>query len=231
MDFLDVNKTYERDNNGLFFVADDNKKRYVSWSGVKRQEFDGSFVTEKDKKFRCSGKYRGLSSFEQVNDYENATYTNRYENGTEGYNIVGLISKPQDNYFMAILTEGEKKSIVGNDVLKAPFIIVPGVNSYNKLFDTRVGKNILEYLKQSGTELFAIAFDADKYENEMVLMSERGLVNRLLKEGLRPVILNWDSYFGKGLDDCIMNHGALNVIELGNDNVSDYYSRFKCFLS
>ncbi len=22
-------------------------KRYVSWSGVKRQEFDGSFVTEK----------------------------------------------------------------------------------------------------------------------------------------------------------------------------------------
>lgn len=231
MDFLNVNKTYEMDSNGLFFVADDNKKRYVSWSGVKRQEFDGSFVTEKDKKFRCSGKYRGLSSFEQVNDYENAIYTNRYENGTEGYNIVGLISKPQDNYFMAILTEGEKKSIVGNDVLKAPFIIVPGVNSYNKLFDTRVGKNILEYLKQSGTELFEIAFDADKYENEMVLMSERGLVNRLLKEGLRPVILNWDSYFGKGLDDCIMHHGTFNAIELSNDNVSDYYSRFKCFLS
>lgn len=64
MDFLDVNKTYEMDSNGLFFVADDNKKRYVSWSGVKRQEFDGSFVTEKDKKFRCSGKYRGLSSYE-----------------------------------------------------------------------------------------------------------------------------------------------------------------------
>ncbi len=49
-------------------------------------------LQKKDKKFRCSGKYRGLSSFEQVNDYENATYTNRYENGTEAYNIVGLIS-------------------------------------------------------------------------------------------------------------------------------------------
>ncbi len=96
---------------------------------------------------------------------------------------MGLISKPQDNYFMAILTEGEEKSIVGNDVLKAPFIIVPGVNSYNKLFDTRVGKNILEYLKQSGTELFEIAFDADKYENEMVLMSERGLVKRRITPG------------------------------------------------
>ncbi len=28
-------------------------------------------------------------------------------------------------------------------------------------------------------------------------MSERGLVNRLLKEGLRPVILNWNASFGK----------------------------------
>lgn len=85
----------------------------------------------------------------------------------------------------------------------------------------------MEYLKKSGTELFAIAFDADKYENEMVLMSERGLVNRLLKEVLRPVILNWNASFGKGLDDCIMQHGTLKAIELSSDNVSDYYSRFE----
>ena len=225
MDFLDVNKTYEKNEKGLFFVADDNRIRYVSWSGVKREEFDGSLITEKDKKFRCTGKYRGLSSYEQISNYDEGTFTNRYENGTEGYNIVGLVNKPQDNNFMAILTEGEKKSIVGNEVLRAPFIIVPGVNSYNKLFETRVGKNILDYLKKSGTEVFAIAFDADKYENEMVLMSEKGLVNRLLKEGLRAVVINWDVSFGKGLDDCIMNHGSLNAVEITKDNISYYYEK------
>lgn len=228
MNFLDVCKTYEKDPaNGIFFRGEDNKRRFVSWGGVKREEFDGTLVTEKDRKYRCSGKYRGLSSFEQQNNYEEGTYTNRFENGTEGTNIVGLVENDGDNKFMCILTEGEKKAYLGNYTLKAPFVIVPGVNSYGKLFDTRVGKNILEHLVNEGVEVFAIAFDADKYENPMVMRSERGLALRLLSAGLKPATLGWDKAYGKGLDDCIVHHGQFKCKTFDTEEqIEQYYSQF-----
>lgn len=228
MNFLDVEKQYEYDNEkGLYFVADDNKKRFVSWGGVKREEFDGTLVTEKDKKFRCSGKYRGLSSFDQVDNYDDGTYTNRFENGTEGYNIVGLVERDEDNKFMCILTEGEKKGYLGNYTLRAPIVIIPGVNSYNKLFDTREGKNILEHLKKEGVEVFAIAYDADKYKNTMVMGCEKGLAKRILKEGIKPAILYWDEQYGKGLDDCIVHKGPFKCKTFDNEEqIEQHYRQY-----
>lgn len=227
MDFLDVSEKYQLDEKGnMFFIPDnDNRRRYVSWGGVMREEYDGTLVKETDEKFRCKGKYRGLSSFSQVNNYDEGTYTNKYERGTEGSNIVGLVENNSDNKYMCILTEGEKKAYLGNYYLKSPFVIIPGVQSYNKLFETRVGKNILEHLIASGTEYFAIAFDADKYHNKMVLDAEKGLAESLLREGLKPVILNWDTNKGKGLDDCIVNHGQFSAFEITKDNIDEYYNK------
>ena len=228
MNFLDVSKEYSFDKEkGLYFTGEDNKRRFVSWSGVKREEFDGSLVTEKDKKYRCSGKYRGLSSYDEVRDYEAGTLTNRFEKGTEGPSIVGLVERTEDNKFMCIFTEGEKKGYLGNYTLRAPFVIVPGVNSYAKLFDTRVGKNILEHLIKEGIEVFAVAFDADKAENEMVLASERGFIKRLLNEGVKPAVLNWDKSYGKGLDDCIIHKGPFSCKTFDSvEQIEEYYSNY-----
>ena len=228
MNFLDVSKEYSFDKEkGLYFTGEDNKRRFVSWSGVKREEFDGSLVTEKDKKYRCSGKYRGLSSYDEVRDYEAGTLTNRFEKGTEGPSIVGLVERSEDNKFMCIFTEGEKKGYLGNYTLRAPFVIVPGVNSYAKLFDTRVGKNILEHLIKEGIEVFAVAFDADKAENEMVLASERGFIKRLLNEGVKPAVLNWDKSYGKGLDDCIIHKGPFSCKTFDSvEQIEEYYSNY-----
>ena len=140
---------------------------------------------------------------------------------------MGLVERPEDNKFMCILTEGEKKAYLGNYTLRAPFVIVPGVNSYAKLFDTRVGKNILEHLIKEGVEVFAVAFDADKAENEMVLVSERGFIKRLLNEGVRPAVLNWDKSYGKGLDDCIIHKGPFSCKTFDSvEQIEEYYSNY-----
>lgn len=228
MDFMDTNGSYLRDDKGLYFVPDDDGiKRYVfTWKGVYRVNEDGALEQEKDKKYRCTGKYRGMSSFLQVDNLEEGTYTNKYECGTEGSNIVGLIEpKSGCNPVMAILTEGEKKAIVGSTLLKAPFCIVPGVSSFNKLFETRIGKNILEHLVNAGTQYFAIAFDADRISNVNVLKAEKGLAMRLLREGLKPLILTWDGNLGKGLDDALLKNAQLQATELNVDNIEEYYSK------
>lgn len=226
MDFMDVSKSYQKDDRGLYFISeDDNLKRYVSWKGVMKLNPDGTLEKETDKKYRCTGKYRGMSSFLQVDNVEAGTYTNLYECGTEGSNIVGLIKSKDSNPVMAILTEGEKKGIVGSTLLKVPFCILPGVNSYTKLFETRIGKNILEYLINSGVQFFAIAYDADRLTNINVLRSEKGLAMRLLREGLKPLIFTWDEKLGKGLDDALIKNAQLMATELTIDNIEEYYQK------
>ena len=226
MDFMDISKSYQKDDRGLYFISeDDNLKRYVSWKGVMKLNPDGTLEKETDKKYRCTGKYRGMSSFLQVDNVEAGTYTNLYECGTEGSNIVGLIKSKDSNPVMAILTEGEKKGIVGSTLLKVPFCILPGVNSYTKLFETRIGKNILEYLINSGVQFFAIAYDADRLTNINVLRSEKGLAMRLLREGLKPLIFTWDEKLGKGLDDALIKNAQLMATELTIDNIEEYYQK------
>ena len=69
MDFMDISKSYQKDDRGLYFISeDDNLKRYVSWKGVMKLNPDGTLEKETDKKYRCTGKYRGMSSFLQVDN-------------------------------------------------------------------------------------------------------------------------------------------------------------------
>ena len=102
---------------------------------------------------------------------------------------------------------------------------MPGVNSYTKLFETRIGKNILEYLINSGVQFFAIAYDADRLTNINVLRSEKGLAMRLLREGLKPLIFTWDEKLGKGLDDALIKNAQLMATELTIDNIEEYYQK------
>ena len=226
MDFLDVWKTYQKDSIGYYFIDEqgDKRKRYmVPWKGVFFYDLDGNFIQEKDKKYRGSGKYRPLTSYSEEKDVSAGTYTNRYKNGTEATNVCGIVMSPNDNPLISIATEGEKKGIIGNSVLHMPYILIPGVNSFSKLFSTRIGKNILENLRDKGTQYIGIAFDADKASNINVLNSEKAFAEEVLRAGFGCLIVNWDSKFGKGMDDAIVGNAEFSFNEITKDNIEKYY--------
>lgn len=227
MDYLDAGVYYSRDENGIFFTCrDDKKKRYVSMKGVYVQEYDGSLHPEKDEKFRGKGKYRWMSSYSRQDNADEGTYTNKFENGTESGNICGIYCKNNDNFLIAIATEGEKKSIIGNRTLGMPHICIPGVNSFDKLFTSRVGKNILENLKIYGCQYIAVAFDSDKYTNQMVMDCERGFIKAIFDHGFKALLVTWDSSF-KGEDDAIAAQATLNFIEVSS--LEEYDKKwYKC---
>ena len=87
---------------------------------------------------------------------------------------------------MCYITEGEKKAIFANYVLRHPVISVPGVNSFNKIFETfGTNYNVLDYLSAKGARIFVIAYDSDKYINEAVLFYEQKLVELLLSHNFQ----------------------------------------------
>lgn len=224
MDFIDAAKEYKlNEKKELYFIGEDNKKRFVSVKGVQVEEFDGTRHAEKDEKYRGKGKYRNMSSYVELKQVEEGTYTNKFLNGTESGNQCGLYCHDDDNFLIAIASEGEKKAIRGNDALKMPGIDIPGVSSYDKLFTTRIGKNILEKLRNRGTQYIAVAFDADKFQNKMVMDAEHGFVNAILSSGFKAIVASWDTSAGKGLDDAINSNARLEFKEITNENITSFY--------
>ena len=171
--------------------------------GVFVEPLKGAFVIEGDKKVyeKTGGKYRNFSSFREDEEFLKQGFVkNIYTDGCQANNCLSLYCKPEDDFYCVYITEGEKKSIVGNEILKAPFISVPGVSSFNLI----KGK-MLEYLKNKGTQCFIIAFDADKATNEAVMKAEQKAIEALKAEGLFVGIAEWDAIHGKGIDDLLIN--------------------------
>lgn len=212
-----------------YFLSENNydgKKRFmIPWKGVFVMNPDNTMVQEKEKRYRGSGKYRPLTSFFEKKD--GTTVINGFHNGTEATNICGMVSHQGNNPLIAIATEGEKKGIKGNHSLNMPTIILPGVTSHEKLFSTRVGKNILLNLTEKGMKYIAIAFDADKASNENVLKCEKAFAENILKHGYGCIIVNWDAKYGKGLDDAIMHHANLRFFEIKKDMIEKYYANYR----
>lgn len=51
--------------------------------------------------------------------------------------------------------------------------------------------------------MFVIAYDADKTVNDKVLVSEKNAINALRNEGFSIGVAEWDSCYGKGIDDLL----------------------------
>lgn len=105
-------------------------------------------------------------------------------------------------------TEGEKKSIIGSEMLRNTFIDIPGVSSYKLLTqEDKDGNSILDYMWNSGALSIVVAYDADKENNRMVLHAQDGFVELLKQRGFRVLIADWDINIGKGIDDLLRNGG------------------------
>lgn len=95
------------------------------------------------------------------------------------------------------ITEGEIKSIIVAERLKALVLSVPGVTNW---------KRYLPDIFRSDPGIIYIAYDADKAEKAEVLRHEQGLATALYLNGFKVKLVNWDGSKGKGLDDFLLEN-------------------------
>ncbi len=153
------------------------------------------------------GKYRNFSSYKVDDDAEKQGFLmNVFAKGCQAGNHLGFYFNPsRDDMHIAYLTEGEKKGMIGNFLLKAPVISIPGVNSYSKLIEGTKPNRPIDFLKSVGVHILVIAFDADKMTNEKVMACQENVIHILRDEGFVIGLAEWDICQGKGLDDLLTN--------------------------
>ena len=154
---------------------------------------------------KASGKYKNLASIYAQKDEKGNSF-NAYRNGTRSGSSISVYDKYALDFSVVYITEGEKKAMVANMILKVPVISLPGTGSFMKLFEPdENGLNIIDVLMiQKGLKLAVIAYDADKGENIRVLSAEQGAIAEFKKRQISIAIGEWNANFGKGLDDILV---------------------------
>lgn len=157
------------------------------------------------------------------NNFRTGKYVNFTTYGKDGCRIgcrAGIylprVRQGQDfNHSRIWCTEGEKKSIIGSEMLQNTFIDVPGVSSYKLLTQPdKNGISILDHMWNSGAMSVVVAYDADKEENRMVMAAQNGFVELLKERGFRVLIADWDINIGKGIDDLLRNGGVPTLTKI-----------------
>ncbi len=148
-----------------------------------------------------SGKYKWFQSVYEKLDNETETeafFKNVYNKGS---NLPSGISYKFPAYQTPFLfaTEGEKKQHVVVEKERLACANIPGVSSFSAILQDT------DRLKELGIKYIIIGYDADKSENTHVLKAELKLIKALLEEGFEIYIAGWDTNYGKGVDDVILN--------------------------
>ena len=140
--------------------------------------------------------------------YSKGMIENVYINGCEAGNVLGWAMSAGDDRSVFWITEGEKKGLYANSILKQPVLLLPGVTSYKLVEKKRGGLTPLDHLKHNGAKVAVIAFDADKETNPMVRKSQDELGKILKANGFKVFSAEWNINNGKGIDD-LLSHGIL----------------------
>lgn len=199
---------------GFYHHGYDDKGNH-SWTFVNKETKEEILVYDGSKQLislkpngcpagKASSKYKNFSSvYEKKVD---GKVVNGYGLGSRSGSNISLYCKDSDNFSTVYITEGEKKAMVANMLLGVPVISLPGTGTFSKLFETGPdGISMMEYLvKEKGTKLCVIAYDADKNTNIMVLKSEKKAIMEFLHRGISIAVGEWNAAFGKGLDDILV---------------------------
>lgn len=197
-----------------WFTYGQYNKIYISYKGYYIKENERVYLKEICKNVdgrkitrKVQGKYRNFSSYSIDEEEEKKGFiVNTYDSGCESGNQLSFYyNEKRDDMYVCYLTEGEKKGIYGNALLRAPFVSAPGVNSWNLLFRGKAGERPVDVLKSKGVKIFIIAYDADKNQNEAVMKCEKQAVEALRNEGFMIGLAEWDMKHGKGIDDVLKN--------------------------
>lgn len=194
-----------------YYIDEHGEKTHLSMKGRYTVSSDGKRDYRKD-----GGKYRNFSSFRKSDvAAKQGFYKNLYNSGCESGNALGFyFCEQKDDMYLCYITEGEKKGIFSNEILRAPFISVPGVNAWGLLlaYDKSLGKRPIDVLREKGIKMLVIAYDADKEENARVMAAQQSVVEALKKEGFMIGIAEWDMAQGKGIDDLLARGGKPHYI-------------------
>lgn len=186
MDFMDVDAKVQFLPQGVSYYEKEGKKIYIHpLKGYYTQE-DGHRVYLKTG----NGKYRNFASGGR-------------DCGCAAGNQIGVYRSADNAMFILFVTEGEKKGIFSNDKLDAPFVSLPGVNSWSKLLEGEKGSRPIDKLILLGVKMIVIAFDADVAENNAVLKQQINVFKAIKEEGLEVGVASWDVTLGKGIDDLL----------------------------
>lgn len=202
MDFQDPSYEIHSSSSGeKWFIDEKGDKNFISMKGIYQ-------IKNGERKFDKSlGKYRNFASYHIDEEEEKRGFiVNSYDSGCESGNQLGFYYNEQrDDMYIAYATEGEKKGIFSNEVLRAPFVSFPGVNSWSILFSGKDGERPIDILKAKGVRIFVVAYDADKCINEKVLKAEKQAIDAIRNEGFIMGLAEWDIKLGKGIDDLLKN--------------------------
>ena len=184
-----------------FFTPKGSKDSELVW-GKQVQKI--SLKKDGCPKGKASGKYKNLASVYKVKDTD-GNIKNAYLNGTKSGSHFSLYDKYTQDYSVVYITEGEKKAMVANMLLKVPVISLPGTGTFMKLFKPdEEGEALIDKLLKKGLKLAIIAYDADKNENVRVLKAEQGAIAQFKQRSISIAIGEWNANFGKGLDDILV---------------------------
>lgn len=156
-----------------------------------------------DENGKERNKYKNFSSY-HCEENEKGILTNIYSHGSRAGSCIGLYYHPStDMPTVCYVTEGEKKAILANYVLKYPVISLPGTGTYKKLHEKQEETSAISFLKFIGCKEVVVAYDADKIYNQQVKRYEEKLIELLLEEQFSVYVADWNIGFGKGLDDIL----------------------------
>lgn len=211
MDFCDVDRTLEQRDGQRCYTHEgityyhQPMKGFYHFEGDKKV-FDNFYYDDRGYMVEVKGKYRPISSYqEDQKERENHRIVNRLTNGCRAENGISVYFNPEvDNPYVVYFTEGEKKGIFANGVMKAPVVTFPGVGSWRPIFQGENGGSLVDKLKAHGCRICVIAYDADKESNKEVLTQQQKVVGALLEEGFQVGLATWPQKQGKGLDDCLV---------------------------
>lgn len=194
---------------GWYFKTGDSKPElvYQPKNKVYKVKLDKNGIPLSDggKKSKVSGKYKNLSSFQEIYDDDQKKIQNRYLNGCQSGSYPSLYCRPTDDFTVVYFTEGEKKAMIANLLLGAPCVSFPGVGTFKTAFEARCDKkSIVDYCVEHGMKRGVLCYDADKNNNKVVLMQETNCVKWFLENKIQLSIGAWNEAFGKGLDDILL---------------------------
>ena len=206
MDYMDLPKRIYSAQSG-FYYKEGVEKVQVTMGGPVKIGSDGEKIKVQFDSHQ--GKYRPLTSYKMDQEaYSKGMIENVYINGCEAGNVLGWAMSTGDDRSVFWITEGEKKGLYANSILKQPVLLLPGVTSYKLVEKKRGGLTPLDHLKHNGAKVAVIAFDADKETNQMVRKSQDELGKILKANGFKVFSAEWNINNGKGIDD-LLSHGIL----------------------
>lgn len=193
------NHTYSKKGADLWFFKPKDKTDSILVYGAGKNliKLDANGLP----KGKASSKYKNFSSVAEKK-IDNKLI-NSYGYGSRSGSNISIYQSDGDDLTTLWITEGEKKAMVANTILKVPVISLPGTGTFSKLFEG--APSIVDTMLERGLKSVVIAYDADKSVNKNVLTAEMKATQSLLSHDIKVLIGEWNPSWGKGLDDILIS--------------------------